>query len=100
VIPVTASPYHGDDRRPPAERLAGRPDHDDVVAKLLVGGLLGDQAVRAGRLDILVQNGVAILDGSVPTEGVRCAILRRAWATPGVRDVCDLLTVDDGADWP
>ena len=100
MIPVTAAPYQGDDRRPPRWSLGGRPGHDDVIARLLVGGLLGDEAVHAGRLDILVQNGVAILDGSVPSDDVRYAILLRAWATPGVRDICDLLTVDDGSDWP
>jgi hypothetical protein len=52
--------------------------------------------VHAGRLDVLMQNGVAILDGSEPTEDVRCAIPHGAWATPDVRDICDLLTVDDG----
>ena len=94
MIPVTGPAHHSDDRRPPRSRLDGVPYRDEVIAELLAGGLLGDLAVRSGFLEVQVQNGVAILEGSVPTEDVRIAILRRARATPGVREICDLLTVE------
>ena len=91
---MTGPAQHSDDRRPPWSRLDGVPFRDEVIAELLAGGLLGDLAVRGGFLEVQVQNGVAILDGAVPSEDVRIAILRRALATPGVRDICDLLTVE------
>ncbi|HET6530360.1 MAG TPA: BON domain-containing protein [Actinoplanes sp.] len=85
-------PYPDDHRtqRP----LGGRPTRDEVVAQLVVRALLEDPDVRAGRLDVLVQNGVAILDGIVPSEDVRSAMLHRVRVTPGVRDVVNLLNVD------
>ena len=82
-----------DGRRPWS--ASHRVDPDDAVAHLVAGGLLGDLDVRAGRLDVLVQNRVVIVKGDVPSEDVRLAVLRRVWATPGVFDVCDLLVVDE-----
>ena len=45
---------------------------------------------------VTVQNGVVILEGYADTTRTRSAAGRRAWATPGVYDVCNLLAVDPG----
>jgi osmotically-inducible protein OsmY len=110
---MTRPPYSDDWFHPERQRWWNRPadhpeldgrnpwpatdrvDPDDAVAHLVAGGLMGDSDVRAGRLDVLVQNRVVIVRGYVPSEDVRLAVLRRVWATPGVFDVCDLLVVEE-----
>ena len=92
---VTGHPFFDPDRRPAPRRRGGRGTVDEVVAERVVRAIFGDPHVRSGRLDVLVQNGVAILDGCVPSEDARAALIHRVRATPGVRDVVNMVTVDD-----
>ena len=78
----------------------GRPDRADAVitddrirwraAVCLVAVL----SARAYAITVRVQNGVVILDGSVPSEELRIFAHRVAWCVPAVRDVCNRLSVD------
>ncbi len=74
-------------------------DAEDFLADLIAEEMIADPDIRAGRMLVTVQNGVAILQGQVDTDGTRSAAARRAWATPGVFDVCNMLAVarDDRA---
>ncbi|GGK99857.1 BON domain-containing protein [Mangrovihabitans endophyticus] len=68
-------------------------DIDERLVDEVAAGLVDDVAVTGGQLHLCVQNGVVILDGTVQSESVRAAAVARAWATPGVMDVCDALVV-------
>lgn len=68
-------------------------DAEVFLARLIVDELVRDPQVRAGHVVVTVQNGVVILAGQVDDPGTRTAAVRRAWAVPGVFDVCNRLAV-------
>ncbi|GGL19676.1 BON domain-containing protein [Mangrovihabitans endophyticus] len=70
----------------------------DEVDEALVEGvaerLVADTTIRGRRVQVTVQNCVVILEGNVDTAESKDAAGRQAWATPGVYDVCNMLTTD------
>lgn len=83
----------GDDDR---ERWpVSQPIHppDDWLADRLSEALRRDPFVSGRRLEVLVQNQVAILLGELDSAEAREAARRRAWSIPGIQDVCNRLTV-------
>jgi hypothetical protein len=88
-------PYDGHDR--PEDRRDWVADEvidaEEFLTNLIAEEMIRDPDVRAGRMVVMVQNGVVILQGYVDTDDTRSAAVRRAWATPGVFDVCNMLTV-------
>jgi hypothetical protein len=80
-------PFPGDRQAPdgPDARLA-----HDVAGRIRAG----DPAHRQ-RITVEVQNGVAILSGTVVSRTARRAAVAAALGVPGVRDVCDALAVLD-----
>ena len=76
------------DRRP-ADGPDARLTHE-VAARVRAG----DPAHRQ-RITVEVQNGVAILSGTVVSSAARRAAVAAALGVPGVRDVCDALAVPD-----
>ncbi|MCM4083833.1 BON domain-containing protein [Paractinoplanes hotanensis] len=69
---------------------------DDRLADLAAENLSSDPLVRGSRLEIIVQNGVVILQGELESEEAREAARRRAWTLPGIRDVCDAVKTPMG----
>lgn len=69
------------------------PSRDQQLTWAVADALVDDPTVTGGRIDLSVQNGVVILDGEADTEDTQCAAVARAWSVPGVRDVCNALTV-------
>jgi len=68
---------------------------DDWLATLVAEALQCDPFVYGRRLEILVQNRVAILIGELSSADAKAAAGRRAWAVPGVQDVCNRLTITE-----
>ena len=66
-------------------------DHDHALLRRVAEGLVTTVAVRGHQVEVMVQNGVVILEGTVPTPELREAAARLVWSTPGVRDLCNLL---------
>ncbi|MEU4214149.1 BON domain-containing protein [Actinoplanes sp. NPDC026623] len=81
--------------RPAGEPDGGRDvtDPQKRLARAVAEAFFDDAAVTGGQFDLSVQNGVVILDGVADTEASRSAAVVRAWSVPGVRDVCNALTV-------
>ncbi len=91
--------FGDDDRRTPERRdwIADEVvDAEDFLAGLVADEMIRDPAVGSGQMVVMVQNGVVILQGHVDTPDTRSAAARRAWATPGVFDVCNMLIVSHG----
>jgi osmotically-inducible protein OsmY len=65
--------------------------HDDILLDAVAGRLLSESRVRGRRVLVSVQNRVVILEGEVDSEDAKEAAGTRAWSTPGVFDVCNLL---------
>ncbi|MEV4703136.1 BON domain-containing protein [Actinoplanes sp. NPDC049316] len=71
-------------------------DESDLrLVHRVADGLVADTQIRGRHVQVTVQNGVVILEGAVDTAEVREAAGRRAWETPGVHDVCNMLMTDD-----
>ncbi|MBU2668032.1 BON domain-containing protein [Actinoplanes bogorensis] len=86
-------PY-GDDS--PRRSTPPDDDHvtvDEALAQRVAEAILQAPLVESGHLHIEVQNGVAILSGSLSSREACDAAADRARETPGVRDVSDQLTV-------
>ncbi|MBB4693234.1 BON domain-containing protein [Paractinoplanes abujensis] len=66
---------------------------DDALARRVAMALLRAPLVASGHLVVDVQNGVAVLAGSLETQEACDAAAEQAMATPGVRDVLNQLTV-------
>lgn len=66
---------------------------DEEIAGNVVGALARDVRVRAEDVNVVVENGVVKLSGSLPDYHAREAALGAAIYTPGVVDVEDHLTV-------
>ena len=71
-------------------------DADRELARRLAVDLAADERYRRQPLAVQVQNGVAILTGTVESPEVYDAVTARVRETPGVRDVCDGIIVQDG----
>jgi hypothetical protein len=69
-------------------------DAEEFLADHIADEMIRDPAIGSGQLTVQVQNGVVILQGHVDTPDTRSAAARRAWATPGVVDVCNMLIVN------
>lgn len=85
-----AEPYSG----------AGQDRKRTVDQRLLhevARALLDDPAVTDGIIDLRVQNGVAVLDGYIGSQQAGRAAVAVAASVPGIRDVCDVLSVADAS---
>ena len=71
-------------------------DADRELARRLAADLAADERYRRQPLAVQVQNGVAILTGTVESPEVYDAVTARVRETPGVRDLCDGIIVQDG----
>jgi osmotically-inducible protein OsmY len=69
---------------------------DDVLVDLVAGRLIATAQVRGRQVCVSVQNGVVIMEGCVDSAESKRAAGRLAWSTPGVRDVCNMLSIDHG----
>ena len=69
--------------------LAAEPTSDDGVAAVANSRLNDDAVVGRAMLSVTVDNGLAILYGTVPDEAARQRALHVVRGTPGVYDVLD-----------
>ena len=69
--------------------LAAEPTSDEGVAAVANCRLNDDAVVGRAMLSVTVDNGLAILYGSVPDEAARQRALHVVRGTPGVYDVLD-----------
>ena len=69
--------------------LSAEPTSDDGVAAVANSRLNDDAVVGRAMLSVTVDNGLAILYGSVPDEAARQRALHVVRGTPGVYDVLD-----------
>ena len=69
--------------------LAAEPTSDEGVAAVANSRLNDDAVVGRAMLSVTVDNGLAILYGSVPDEAARQRALHVVRGTPGVYDVLD-----------
>ncbi|MGC4879003.1 BON domain-containing protein [Micromonospora sp. DT43] len=68
------------------------PDSGDLRIEALVAQRLSiDWTTRRQQISVRVQNGVAMLSGSVSGTDVRQVAGELAWDVPGVVDVCNML---------
>jgi osmotically-inducible protein OsmY len=89
-----ATPWRG----PAAGRFAAtgqdrQRTRDQRLLHEVARALLDAPAVTDGSVDLHVQNGVAILEGSIGSQEARRAAAVVAASVPGIRDVCDVLLV-------
>ncbi len=68
-------------------------DADEWLVHLVAEALAADQRIRGRHVDVTVQNCVVIMEGLVDSAEARSAAGSRAWSTPGVYDVCNLLRI-------
>ncbi|MEV6842744.1 BON domain-containing protein [Actinoplanes sp. NPDC051411] len=73
-------------------------DADEQLVDLAAQALQGDRRVYGRFLHVMVQNSVVILVGEVGSLEAKAAAASRAWAVPGVYDVCNRLTVSAAGD--
>jgi osmotically-inducible protein OsmY len=66
---------------------------DAALARRVAERLLRPPLLDSGHLVVDVQNGVVILAGRLDSQDACDAASERVWATPGVRDVLNRLTV-------
>ena len=72
---------------------------DQRLTQAVTRALFDSPAVTGGVVDLCVQNGVAILRGTIESDDARAAAVAAAVSVPGVRDICDALVVDHAAPW-
>ena len=97
-----SGPYHRDgptrwwSRATPAESV------DQRLARMVTQRLHNDPWTCLRLVKVQVQNRVVILEGRLDSARARWAAVEHAWQTPGVFDVCDVLTGPDqpGDRWP
>ncbi|GAA3347070.1 hypothetical protein GCM10020358_60470 [Amorphoplanes nipponensis] len=78
----------------PGDRIADEVlEAENFLSHLVADEINQDPQVGSGQMVVTVQNGVVILEGCADTAETREAAVRRAWATPGVFDVCNMLAV-------
>lgn len=66
---------------------------DERLAQDVAQALIDTPAVTGGLVDLHVQNGVAILDGTIDSDDARAAAVAAVGSVPGIRDVCDSLAI-------
>ncbi|MCO8277322.1 BON domain-containing protein [Actinoplanes sp. TRM 88003] len=71
-------------------------DADGELARRIAEALAADERYRRQPLAVQVQNRVAILTGTVESPEVYDAVTSYVRGTPGVRDLCDGIIVQDG----
>ena len=69
--------------------LAAEPTSDEGIAAVANSRLNDDAVVGRAMLSVTVDNGLAILYGTVPDEAARQRALHVVRGTPGVYDVLD-----------
>jgi len=69
-------------------------EFDELLVDRVADRLVADTEIHGRHVQVSVQNGVVILEGSVDSVDVKDAAGRCAWATPGVNDVCNMLVPD------
>lgn len=69
--------------------LAAEPASDDGIAAVATSRLNDDAMVGRATLSVTVDNGLAIVYGTVPDEAARQRALQIVRGTPGVFDVLD-----------
>ncbi|XVU22994.1 BON domain-containing protein [Actinoplanes sp. CA-054009] len=72
--------------------LIARLEADETLADRTARALSADPDVCGHYLEIVVQNGVVILQGELDSDDAREAARQRAWTVPGVYDVCQMIT--------
>ncbi|WP_158647286.1 BON domain-containing protein [Actinoplanes sp. ATCC 53533] len=75
------------------QRFRRRDDHDVQLAYLIVEELVGDVRVNSQPINVEVQNGVAVLTGTVDTAQTKELVGDIARRVYGVTDVCNALQV-------
>ena len=73
--------------RPPTD------DRDRSLRTRVMQRLSVDRGVARHPISVVTQNGVVILEGTVPTEAVRRRAGELAWDVPGAHDVLNALAV-------
>ena len=68
---------------------------DERLARMVRQRLYDDPWTCLRRVRVQVQNGVVILEGELESARARWVAAFHAWQTPGVRDVCNMLTEPD-----
>jgi osmotically-inducible protein OsmY len=92
VVPFYPDP---DDQPVPGETDDFLVDEvDAALVDRIAGRLVAEAEIRGRLIEITVQNSVVIFEGSVESAAVKAAAGRLAWSTPGVFDVCNMLTTD------
>ena len=69
--------------------LAAEPTSDEGIAAVATSRLNDDSGVGRATLSVTVDNGLAILYGTVPDEAARQRALQIVRGTPGIFDVLD-----------
>ena len=69
--------------------LAAEPTSDEGIAAVATSRLNDDSVVGRATLSVTVDNGLAILYGTVPDEAARQRALQIVRGTPGIFDVLD-----------
>jgi hypothetical protein len=80
------------------QRFRRRDDHDVRLAYLIVEELVADVRVNSQPIGVEVQNGVAVLTGTVDTPETRKLVGDTAQQVYGVTDVCNALEVPATVD--
>lgn len=66
--------------------------NDQRLARLVLERLHNDPWTCLRNVKVQVQNRVVILEGRLDSARARWVAVDHAWQTPGVFDVCDMLT--------
>jgi osmotically-inducible protein OsmY len=94
-------PYSGDDEWARDDGWFGDDDppmgEDEILVDVVAGRLMAESRISGRRVIVTVQNRVVILEGEVDSEDAKQAAGSRAWSTPGVFDVCNLLVARSAA---
>jgi osmotically-inducible protein OsmY len=69
--------------------LSSEPVTDPEIAALASSRLNGDSMVASATLSVTVEDGLAILKGTVPNEAVRLRAISILEGTPGIYEVLD-----------
>lgn len=85
-------PYHKDGLPWSWSRSAPAESTDERLARLVTERLHDDPWTCLRSVRVQVQNRVVILEGRLDSARARWVAVDHAWQTPGVHDVCDMLT--------
>ena len=85
-------PYQGNGPAQWWSRATAAETVDERLARLVRQRLYGDPWTCLRRVRVQVQNRVVILEGQLNSAWACWVAVDHAWQTPGVVDVCDVLT--------